>query len=392
MNLLTDVNLKVSLHESKGYAIFLSLLPVLMMHRTPGMSLGLSTMLIAAGMVYAGCVIYVHWRRIDLNKIFVFLPYLLYAGYSGNGIYRLLAMAILVHLLAICSGAVHYGRLKSMLIGVACVASGCVLLQHLLHWTVGLDLQFLYKVTMLESLQRDGYNGIFDTYHYKGMYRPAAFFLEPSHFAQYSFVGLCACLFSTAQTKWKQALLITAGMFATTSGIGFVLTSSIWLWWRLTKIEDFPIIYKVLLFLGVCVLAACSLFVLYQIPFFESIISRFLDTPEGEVNAVDGRTFGWGLLFEGKDFWELFWGYGADTLPPYFLTGMMEQLYVYGWLGVGLLFMYLAWLCLFTKGLARIVSILFFSLYFVAGVSGFVHVIFYIGTILTCYIFQYEEG
>ena len=302
MNLLTDVNLKVSLHESKGYAIFLSLLPVLMIHRTPGMSLGLSTMLIAAGMVYAGCVIYVHWQRIDLNKIFVFIPYLLYAWYSGNGIYRLLAMAILVHLLAICSGAVHYGRLKSMLIGVACVASGCVLLQHLLHWTVGLDLQFLYKVTMLESLQRDGYNGIFDTYHYKGMYRPAAFFLEPSHFAQYSFVGLCACLFSTAQTKWKQALLITAGMFATTSGIGFVLTSSIWLWWRLTKIEDFPIIYKVLLFLGVCVLAACSLFVLYQIPFFESIISRFLDTPEGEVNAVDGRIFGWGLLFEGKDF------------------------------------------------------------------------------------------
>ena len=392
MNLLTDVNLKVSLHESKGYAIFLSLLPVLMIHRTPGMSLGLSTMLIAAGMVYAGCVIYVHWQRIDLNKIFVFIPYLLYAWYSGNGIYRLLAMAILVHLLAICSGAVHYGRLKSMLIGVACVASGCVLLQHLLHWTVGLDLQFLYKVTMLESLQRDGYNGIFDTYHYKGMYRPAAFFLEPSHFAQDSFVGLCACLFSTAQTKWKQALLITAGMFATTSGIGFVLTSSIWLWWRLTKIEDFPIIYKVLLFLGVCVLAACSLFVLYQIPFFESIISRFLDTPEGEVNAVDGRIFGWGLLFEGKDFGELFWGYGADTLPPYFLTGMMEQLYVYGWLGVGLLFMYLTWLCLFTKGLARIVSILFFSLYFVAGVSGFVHVIFYIGTILTCYIFHYEEG
>ena len=60
MNLLTDVNLKVSLHESKGYAIFLSLLPVLMMHRTPGMRLGLSTMLIAVGMVYAGCVIYVH--------------------------------------------------------------------------------------------------------------------------------------------------------------------------------------------------------------------------------------------------------------------------------------------------------------------------------------------
>lgn len=315
MNLLTDVNLKVSLHESKGYAIFLSLLPVLMMHRTPGMSLGLSTMLIAAGMVYAGCVIYVHWRRIDLNKIFVFLPYLLYAGYSGNGIYRLLATAILVHLLAICSGAVHYGRLKSMLIGVACVASGCVLLQHLLHWTVGLDLQFLYKVTMLESLQRDGYNSIFETYHYKGMYRPAAFFLEPSHFAQYSFVGLCACLFSTPQTKWKQALLITAGMFATTSGIGFVLTSSIWLWWRLTKIEDFPIIHKVLLFLGVCVLAACSLFVLYQIPFFESIISRFLDTPEGEVNAVDGRTFGWGLLFEGKDFWELFGDMGPIRCP-----------------------------------------------------------------------------
>ena len=56
---------------------------------------------------------------------------------------------------------------------------------------------------------------------------------------------------------------------------------------------------------------------------------------------------------------------------------------MYGWLGVGLLFMYLGWFCLTSRGFARIVMILFTSLYFVAGVSGFIPVIFYIGTVLT---------
>ena len=392
MNPLTDINIRVSLHQSKGYAIFLSLLPVVMMYKTPGTGMGLATTMVALGMVYAVCAIYVHWQKIDLTRLFFFIPYLLYAWFASNGMYRLLTTAIFIHLLAISSGAVHLEKLKNMLIGVACVASGCVILQQLLHLVLGLDVQFMYKFLMIDSLQPVGYNGLFEPSHGKAMYRPSAFFMEPSHFGQYAFLGLCACLFGTAEVRLKAALFISMGMFATTSGIGFVLTGAIWLWWGLTKMEDYPAIYKVCLFVGVCFFAALLFFILYQIPFFESIVSRFIDTPEGEVNAIDGRTFGWALLFEGKDFWELFWGWGPETLPTYFLTGLMEQLYMYGWLGVGLLFMYLSWLCLFTTGLPRIVAMLFFSLYFVAGVSGFIPVIFYIGSILTFSIFQDEEG
>ena len=47
MNPLTDINLRVSLHQSKGYAIFLSLLPVVMMYKTPGTGMGLATAMVA---------------------------------------------------------------------------------------------------------------------------------------------------------------------------------------------------------------------------------------------------------------------------------------------------------------------------------------------------------
>ena len=90
--------------------------------------------------------------------------------------------------------------------------------------------------------------------------------------------------------------------------------------------------------------------------------------------------YGCGLAFEIP---EGYMGFGTDSLPDVYFTGFMEQLYMYGWLGVGLLFMYLVWLCLSSRGFARIVMILFTSLYFVAGVSGFIPVVFYIGTVLT---------
>lgn len=382
MNPLTDINLRVSLHQSKGYAIFLSLLPVVMMYKTPGTGMGLATTMVALGMVYAVCAIYVHWQKIDLTRLFFFIPYLLYAWFASNGMYRMLTTAIFIHLLAISSGAVHLGRLKAMLIGVACVASCLVFVQQLLHLALGLDLQFMYKFLMIDSLQDVGYSSLFEPSHTKGMYRPSAFFMEPSHFGQYAFLGLSACLFGTEKVRLKEALLISMGMFATTSGMGFVMTGATWLWWGLSKMEDFPAIYKVCLFMGVCITAILLFFMLYQIPFFQSILSRFIDTPEGEYNAIEGRTFGW-AYFENKDFWDLFWGFGTDSLPKVYFTGFMEQLYMYGWLGVGLLFMYLGWFCLTSRGFARIVMILFTSLYFVAGVSGFIPVIFYIGTVLT---------
>ena len=390
MNPLTDINIRVSLHQSKGYAIFLSMLPIVMMYKTPGTGMGLATTMVALGMVYAGCAIYVHWQKIDLTRLFFFIPYLCYAWFASNGMYRLLTTAIFIHLLAISSGAVHWGRLKKMLIGVACVASCCVLLQQLLHLALGLDLQFLYSFLMIDSLQHEGYSSLFEPYHGKNMYRPSAFFIEPSHFGQYAFLGLSACLFSTEKVRYKEAILISVGMFATTSGMGFVMTGAIWLWWGLSKMEKFPVIYKICLFVGVCIIAALLFLILYQIPYFQSILSRFIDTPEGEYNAIEGRTFGW-AYFENKDFWDLFWGFGTDSLPDVYFTGFMEQLYMYGWLGVGLLFMYLVWLCLSSRGFARIVMILYPSLYFIAGVSGFIPVIFYIGTVLTFVRSQDEE-
>ena len=43
MNPFTDINIRFSVEQSKGYALLMAFLPIVMMYRTPGLAVGLST-------------------------------------------------------------------------------------------------------------------------------------------------------------------------------------------------------------------------------------------------------------------------------------------------------------------------------------------------------------
>ena len=79
MNPFTDINIRFSVEQSKGYALLMAFLPIVMMYRTPGLAVGLSTSLIALGMIYALCVIYLHANRINLRFILPFSIYIIYS-------------------------------------------------------------------------------------------------------------------------------------------------------------------------------------------------------------------------------------------------------------------------------------------------------------------------
>ena len=387
MNLLTDVNIHVALHESKGYALFLGLLPVVSLWAVPGLSVGLATTLIALGMVYAGCVLFRHFREVNLSILLVLMPYLGYVFYIGPGEARLLSIAIFLHLAAISTGAVCMQRLRSVLETIAMAAAVLTILQQLLFIATGLKTQFLLNAFLIPAHQMPMHDSLFSAVMSDGMYRPSAFFEEPSHMAQYCILGLASCLLHPVPAL-RRALLISAGLMACTSGMGMVLTFAIWGWWGLSHMQGRSLFQKMSIFVGSAAAAIVLFAVLYQIPFFENIFNRFMGTSETGYNAIHGRTFGWDAFFTKKTFAELLWGGGPDSLPKMYLTGFMRQLCLYGWVGVTLLFLFLGRLIIGLKGLPAVIAICFTSLYFIAGVSGFIPFIFYVGCILTFHFAQ----
>lgn len=381
MNPLTDINIRFSVEQSKGYAMLLAFLPIVMMYRTPGLAVGLSTSLIALGMIYAICVIYRFGYRINLRFILPFSLYIIYAFFKGNAQSQLLSVAIFVHLAAITTGAINGGYLRRIIECVSITAAIGVSIQQILHVFLGIDLQMMYSSLMIESLQHVGYSDMFGESLGNKMYRPSAFFMEPSHLAQYCSVGLASCLFR-GEAKVKKALLITLGLMMSTSGIGIVLVFAVWGWWYLSKMENQTLLSKVLIFVGAFLLAGILLAILYQIPFFQQVFGRFIGTGEGDYNAIDGRTYVWKYVerLGGED---LVWGLGDDNLPLGFLTDFVRQLLAYGIVGCCLFYLTLFNLMLSNKGLARTLTIMYAALSFVTNQAGFILLIFQMGTILT---------
>lgn len=387
MNPLTDLNIHVSLHQSKGYALLLGTMSIMTLIVTPVVQTGLATTMIAIGMVYAGAVIYRNPRQIDISILFFLFPYLMYVFWNGSGESRLLSIAIIVHLAAISTGAIDAVQLRKVLVGVAMAAAILTICQQLSFIVTGIKTQFLLNPFLIPAHRMPMHESFFSAKLSDGMYRPSAFFEEPAHMSQYCVIGLCACIFNkTAQIK--KAMLISFGIFASTSGMGMVLVFAIWAWWALSLIENQSLSKKVSIFICVFVGLILIYLLLKQIPFFEKIISRFVDTPDGQYNALRGRTFGWDILFADKSFEELFWGSGPENLPKFYLTGFLSELYKYGWAGIIMLFTFLARLIYGTTGLARTTAIIWTSLYFIAGVSGFLPVIFYSGVAIA---FNYDN-
>lgn len=381
MNPFTDINIRFSVEQSKGYALLLAFLPVVMMYRTPGLAVGLSTSLIALGMIYALCVIYRHASRINLRFILPFSLYIIYTFFKGNAQTQLLSIAIFVHLAAITTGAINGRFLRRVVECLSMAAAIGVTIQQILHIFLGVDLQMMYSSLMIESLQHVGYSDMFGESLGNKMYRPSAFFMEPSHLAQYCSVGLASCLFRD-RAEIKKALLVTLGLMMSTSGIGIVLVFAVWVWWYLSKMENQTLLSKVIIFVGAFLVAGILLAVLYQIPFFQQIFGRFIGTGDGDYNAIEGRTYVWKYvkMMNSED---LIWGMGDDNLPLGFLTDFVRQLLAYGIVGCSLFYLTLVNLMLSNKGLPRTLIIMYMALTFVSNQAGFILLIFQVGTILT---------
>lgn len=174
----------------------------------------------------------------------------------------------------------------------------------------------------------------------KGLFRPSAFFLEPSHFAQYVIYYLVFSLFTNVQNhnsssrKNKvEAVIILSGLFCTGSGMGFALAVFVCAVYILINSKK-DILRSLMLF----VLAGVAGIALYRIPFVQKVLERIFTNGESYGgNAVVARIGNGYELFSELPLLHKFIGYGYGNIPVnVYLNGLTYCLIALGIAGTAL--------------------------------------------------------
>ncbi len=375
----------------KGYAIFISVLPIFMMYQVPLAGIGVSTTMIIISFFYAASVIFYdilrnNWKLRIAKLVIPFVIYLFYVVIksAGDTVTLIQTMLIIVHIIAFSTGAVDGDCLKKCIIAIALLAAVLTIIQTALHYVFGVHLPCIAPNLCLDSLQ---YYRSFILTGYQEMsslYRPSAFFLEPSHLTQYSFVALLLCLFHKNR-QYPQAVCISLGMVATTSGMGIMLTGGIWflfLWDMMQKSSASGRMMKIAVFL-LAMITAFS--ILYQFSFFRSSLDRIFSPvqySQKNYNAIWGRTLYWDAYIAPMGGRDLLFGYGYIHLPDVYFTGLMELIYCSGVLGIFLYYFAMIKTALRCSGIARLVAGLLCGLMLVANSTSIIWMTYYIGILI----------
>lgn len=394
-NVLEMRNSRIILIEKvpgKGYALFIALLPILMMYRVPMVGIGVSTALLIIGFFYAASIIFENLQgngwRLRIEKIIVpFIIYLLYTAIRStrdmtNAVQTLL---IIAHIFAFSTGAVNARYLKKYIVFIATLASSLVILQTLLYYSVGVHLPCIAPSLCLDYLSyyRDWIlTGVRDIEH---MYRPSAFFLEPSHFTQYSFVALLLLLFHE-KVRINTAIWISMGILLTTSGMGIILVSCIWGGFLFKTIQRSSFSKKIFRTIAFSIVLGVIFCVLYHIPFFKAALARIISpiaySTQG-YNAIWGRTLYWNTYISPLRGKELLFGLGYVNQPAEYFTGLMELIYCAGILGATLYYFAMLTTTFKTIGISRILAAFICCLTVLANLTNLIDMTYYMGIIIS---------
>lgn len=239
-------------------------------------------------------------RKVAKRTLLPLLPLLVFELYSAvvhsSNIPRLLyVLFMMVVFTTLASGCVNTGYFLKYATGVVSVATGLLVIQYISHYifhhTINmrpfslLVSQDVIWVRHLNTLSGTG-----------RLYRPAAFFLEPSHFFLYAFPVLCILLLSPNMTphRKKLAVWISMGMLMTTSGFGIFVSVGLWgvylLFYsgeeRRKRVIARIFSGRTLLLLVAFILLLVLAYIF--IPIFRRSVERIFFVTEGST-AIDGR-------------------------------------------------------------------------------------------------------
>lgn len=170
-----------------------------------------------------------------------------------------------------------------------------------------------------------------------GLFRPSAFFLEPSQFAAYSVLALGILIFKGGKKDKSKAVFITISIMLTTSGLGMAASLSLWGLKGVMLLgsgNKKKVLNTILIFYVGFAIIVVLYFVLVP---FQSAVNRIIIN--NDQNAITGRLWTSVFLDQLSGVNKLL-GVGFKNLPisdysgsAYFMTSIVELLYCQGVLG-----------------------------------------------------------
>lgn len=371
--------------NSKGYALFLALLPIIMVYRVPLAGIGAATFAIAVGLIYAGMGLLLRNRSINWTILMPWVVYYLYVMTKSSEVNILLCITVLGHLAIISADIVDCDYLKRIIVNISMAAFFLITLQTITHYLFKIHIPMIVAELCLDDI-KDNYLLSITTGFSKGstLYRPCVFFLEPSYYAKYCSVGLGFCLFGD-EKNIRKAVCISLGIILTTSGMGIVMVAFLWFLGIVGGNERYSTSKKTLLFVGMALAGVIFYFILNLIPFTHNIIARITGTSVDGYNAIHGRLFWWSRYFGSLNWRDLIFGFGETSLPEAYFTGFMSVLYAYGIVGFFLLLWALTVLMIRARGFTRILAVIFSVALFFANYTGLILTVYNIGIIFALF-------
>lgn len=364
------------------YTVAIAILPVIMSFKIPFVNIGFSTAIICLFIPYA----FLHlWsvRNFDVKFLFIIvLGYFMYR--SLNVPFNIfLILLVLTHVLGATSGSIDIRILRKTIEIISYSFAFIIFAQTLVFYVGNIRTSLLMESMLLDA---DKYY-VANQLSLTGLYRPSAFFLEPSHYAEYCCIGLLSVLFpgSKYDVNIRKAIVICIGCLLTTSGIGMALCFGLFFAYALfaQRNKKNRIMYIFLwLLAGLAVISILS-----HIPLFQTMLLR-ITGDVGGYNAIWGRTLYWDSYINSMSSHDKILGFGYGNLPSGYMTGLMLLIYCYGYMGVVLLLSALVFLLLkYKEKFSLFLVLMYCSLMCFANLFGFIGLTFWLTIIVTSAIY-----
>lgn len=234
-----------------------------------------------------------------LSAVFPLLLFELYSSFAHGLVVSRLAYSVFMAWMFFCvaCGCVNVEKVIRYASWVACAAAVLLLVQYVAYYVLDFHVRLVPTRFFLPESSRwldRSLNGISEG---GTMYRPSSFFLEPSHLFLYFFPLLCLCLLLPDMTVWRKrmAVVLTAGIILSTSGMGIAVAIGLWGLFLVMYYEKRgKIRFRwTTLFSGrtVCILVLLMVALVgayLYVPFFKNAVNRIFVNTTGST-AIDGR-------------------------------------------------------------------------------------------------------
>lgn len=319
------------------YSAIIALLPIMSIYRFPFLSKSFATIILGLTLPYPFLKSLIRMRYKGVFLITVYIGYMLIRS-IGDADQVFLLCVIYVHLLGALNDSVDMKVVRKVMIAVALAAAACIVVQYIFYYLLHYNLKLWMPSFLLDSHME---------YYYRPVgyfYRPSAFFLEPAHLTQYCTLSLLFALFpeNGEKANLPRALWIVFGCLLSTSGMGIVLCIGVFGWYVLfSNRGNKKLLLRILVW---SVVGIAAFVVLMQFDFFKKSVGRVLGN--GNEDAIGGRLFWWDSTVGRMRIGELLFGRGSLRMPDVYMTGLMQTLYRYGYMGVvltGIFLLYMAY-------------------------------------------------